>query len=266
MSRKGFFVLFGPPGAGKSTEAASTFQDSVYFTSSPNILQFYENDFLKTTAGAGLRMPKRIMCIDQFSIDGKVELLGNGMPKPVSQKGTLEAYLQNVIVKALQAKGANQAPPWKNLIIDEAGTFWDRVHHEIEPTVLSRNGAVDTRGAFGVMGKWSRMVTDNLRQLLVCDMNVILVAHSQDPDPSSEKQGGPKFPSANIMKQICADADAVLYRGFEDREAGKPSSRVWLAHGRQNWITKIRGLPDSMYGEIRDWPLGKIISASGFEA
>jgi len=265
MSKKGFFVIFGPPGAGKSTEAAATFPDAAYIMSSPNILQFYQNDYLPAQKGSGLAMPRRVLCIDQYSIDGKVEVLANGMPKPVSQKGTLEYYLDMIVARSLVAHGKGEPLPWRNLVIDEVGTFWSRVHAEIEPTILTRSGAIDTRGAYGVLGKWSRARTDYLRQLLVCGMNVVLVGHDQEPDPQAEKKGGPKFPTQQIMRELCADADGVLYRGFEDREVGQPSARVWLAHGRQNWLSKLRGMPDRMFAEIKDWPLKRIITTAGFE-
>ncbi|APU88857.1 hypothetical protein Rctr197k_026 [Virus Rctr197k] len=267
MSQKGLFILFGPPGGGKSTEAAATFPESIYLMSSPNILQFYENNYLTTpeAKARSLKMPKRVLCIDQFSIDGKVEKLPNGLPKPVAQKATLETYLDQVVVRALQTKSENQPPPWKNLIIDETGTFWSRVHMEIEPTVTTRSGAVDTRGGYGVLARWSRNRVDYLRQLLVCGMNVVFVGHDQEPDPTQERKGGPKMPSQGVMREMCADADAVLLRGFEDREIGQPSARVWLAHGRQNWITKIRGLPDSMFTQIKDWSLHQLVTNAGFE-
>lgn len=268
MSKKGFFLLFGPPGGGKSTEAAATFPESIYLMSSPNILQFYEEEYLKTpeAKARNLRMPKRVLCIDKFSIDKKIELLPNGMPKPVAQKSALEQYIDQVVVRAMQAYAKGEPPPWRNLIIDEVGTFWSRVFEEIAPTILTRNGAIDTRGAFGATASWSRNRTDYLRQLLVCGMNVVLVGHDQEPDPQSEKKGGPKFPSQQIMREMCADADGVLLRGFEDREIGQPSSRIWLVHGRQNWLSKIRGMPDSKFAEVKDWPLHKIIESSGFEA
>ena len=264
MAQKGFFVLFGPPGVGKSTEAAATFPESIYLQSSPNLLKFYENEFSKTHPE--LKMPKRVAVIDKFSLDGKVEVLGNGMPRPVPQKATLDGFIDQIVNRSLVAHGHGEPPPWRNVVIDEVGTFWSRVHEEIEPTVTTRSGAIDTRGAYGVLARWSRNRIDYLRQLLVCGMNVVFVGHDQEPDPSQDRKGGPKLPSQQIMREICADADGVLLRGYEDREIGQPAARVWLAHGRQNWITKVRGLPDTLYAEMKNWPLRKIIESAGFEA
>ena len=264
---KGLFVIFGPPGASKSTEAAATFQDSLYITSAKNGLQYYTNDFIKTPYAKErkLTLPRRELCIDIFNVDNKVDIR-DGVMQRFSQKQALEHYVINLALRqALLAKSEGKAPPWKNLVIDEAGTFWVRVFEEIVPTCLNKAGVVDTLKGFGKLGEWSNYFVNHLRQFLFADMNVCLVAHAQEPDPSSDKKGAPKFPSQGVAHQICADADGVLYRGFEDREIGKPSNRIWLAHGRQNWLSKMRGLPDHRFGEIKDWPLSQILREAGFE-
>lgn len=263
----GLFILYGSPGSGKSSEAASCFQDSLYLMSSPNLLHFYEQYLVKKNPA--LKMPKRSICVDTYSVDSKVELYPDGpnagMPKPVAQKDALELYFSSAVKQILMAKAKNEATPWKNIVIDEVGTFWQRVFEEIAPTCLAKNGSIDTRGAYGEMNKWNNRMINLLRQALV-SANVVMIAHDQDPDPSEGRKGGPKLVSQGIQKQLCADADAIVLRAMEDREVGKPAARTWVAHGTQNQMSKIRGLPDEMYAQIKDLSLAEIVKAAGFEA
>ena len=128
------------------------------------------------------------------------------------------------------------------------------------------------------------MLTDEIRQLTNVGMNVCMIAHDREPDPSKDKQGGPKFFSEGVMKQLCADADGVIMRELKDPQVelkldappaevqaaiaaakDKPSERLWRVHGSEKWAAKLRGLSDTRFGEIRRMELELILPLAGFE-
>jgi hypothetical protein len=299
---KGFFVLYGPPGGGKSTEAAKVFQKSLHIASAVNNLQFYKM-WQPNHAVNGYQIPYREVVIDEYGVTDswsaqrdqygqmvpQINLDANGLPVPVPQKATLEGYLIAVVQKALAERAAGLPPTYHNLIIDEGGTFWERVFREIKPTCTTQRGALDTRAAYGVTGEWSNILIGLIRQVILAGMNICLVAHDQDPDPSSGKKGGPKFVSKAIMNHLCAGADGVILREMESKvlDLGSPTPangngqaapafdpnaanlqkaprRIWKVHLEQNWLSKLRGIPDSMYEQVKDMELRDIIRLSGY--
>lgn len=262
--KKGLFVIFGVPKSGKSTEAASALQDSLYIMSDPNLLHFYETWLLKSPQGAGLAMPKRQLVIDAYSVDGMPQFDEHGNLCAIPQKDTLEKYLGMAVGRALQAKAAGQPPPWRNLVIDEAGTFWARVYSEILPTCFTKKGELNPLAAHGQIIDWTIKILDLVRQVRVCGMNVCVVAHDQEPDPQNDKKGGPKFPNQSVMRTFAAQADGVFRRAFEDRDPMSPSARIWEIHGKQNWMTGTRGMPDTAFTAVRDASFAKVLEMNGF--
>lgn len=266
---KGMFVLFGPPGLGKSTVAAETFQDSVYLSSSPNVLQFYK----QMAAARGLPLPRKEVVIDTYSVGGVINTNAAGLPVPVHTKSTLESLLDQIFNRVMPEAAAKKPLTYRNLIIDEGGTFWTRVLDEIMPATLTKSGAIDTRAAYGAMGKWSNWIVNfKLRPLLSAGLNVCIVAHAQEPDAKEDKKGGPKFPSATIMHQVCADADGVLFRVVEDAPVDinnpgekKPPTYMWRVHAAQNWLSKLRGIPTSDFETVKALELKQILERAGFE-
>jgi hypothetical protein len=258
---KGFFVLFGVPGSGKSTEAAQTFQDALYISSGANVLQFYKQLAKET----GVALPKKEIIVDDYSIDGKVDYDKEGTPMKISTKQSIEGLIRGAV------KIISSERKYRNVIIDEAGTFWTRILAEITPTITGKSGSVDTRKAFGVMNDWSRECLKFLSHVITIGAaNVVLIAHAQEPD--EERKGGPKFPSQGIMNQICADADGVLLRVVEDAPIDldhpmvkQPPLRLWRAHASQHWLTKLRGLPDSRFEDVKSYRLKEILEQAGFE-
>ena len=295
---KGLVVPYGPPGGGKSTESLKAFQKSLYVASAPNNAHFFKV-WLKSPEGqaAGLALPHREFVYDVYAnIDSwdpnkdakgepipQIQVGANGLPVPLSTKLRLEQTLHAIATKALAERAAGQPPSYQNLIIDEAGTFWARVFEEIVPTCLTNAGKTDTRAAYGVLASWSRYMVDLMRAVLMAGMNVCLVAHDGDPDPGTGKKGGPKFPSKAIMGELCAAADIVAMREVEDRTAQvnrganvdpgalviAPKSegprRIWLVHASQNWLSKIRGVPDSMFEQVKDMEFADLIRLGGYE-
>jgi hypothetical protein len=117
-----------------------------------------------------------------------------------------------------------------------------------------------------------------MRQVLMAGMNVCLIGHDTEPDPGTKKKGGPKFPSKAIMAQLCADSDGTIMRLMEDEVAALDLTaapdqvqvkdtgpkRIWRVHGSADWLSKIRGIPDSMYEDVKTMELADILRLSGY--
>lgn len=266
---KGFFILFGAPGTGKSTAAAETFPDSFYLSSSPNVLQFYKVQAKKY----GLPLPVKEVVLDVYSNDGKMTPGPDGSPVRVPQKAWLEEYLKMLKLRISHDLKNGGALKYKNIVIDECGTFWNRVFAEIEPLSLTKDGTkVDGFASFKNMGKWSNDFVTELRQFNTYGLNVCLICHDAEPEKEKDKKGGPKMPSQTIARQLAADADGVLLRAMEDPpiDLDKPTEkkrarRVWVAHGSQHWLSKLRGLPDDEFEAVKELKLKEILERAGFE-
>lgn len=258
--KKGVHILFGAPGSGKSTEAACAYQKALYVKSSPNVLQFYENNL---SLWPGKVMPKTHL-IDTFMIGDKIILdPKTQMPARQQQWPALIAATLQIMQRSFAAFAAKQPPPYEYLVFDEMGTFMQRVFEEISPTIMNEKGdKIDTRKAFGVLAAMFRDWTDHLRQLPNVGVGVGLVFHDQDPEP--DKKGGPKCPSQNIMKQMCADVDGVFLRTVRDLDLGLARERIWRVHASQNSLCKIRGIPDSDAAAIEKMNLEQILEKSGY--
>lgn len=363
--RKGLFVLFGPVGASKSTEAMTCFQNALLLSTRPNQIGFFRQ-WLLTEEGraSGKRLPVREIVIDAYALDGEMTFGPNGLPLPVPQRAMFEYYVLLAIQKIasewqLFRAGKLAAPTYRNLVIDEAGTFWERIFEEVAPTITTKDGRADPRRAYGAMNGWTLRITELLRQLVHCGANVCLVTHDRDPDAAEGRKGGPNVISDNIGRKIASAADGVLMRVIVDKPHGGipppppapgapgapgtptvtpagilvppppllvpaglagaplaaavPSSgsvaalgglfasadagagpdansgpgsnvpplppppaagftpvmavgqREWRVHCSERWTSKLVGLPDSMFDEIRTWPLEKILRAAGYE-
>jgi hypothetical protein len=289
VTRKGFFILFGSPGAGKSFEAAHAFQQSLYIRSSNNILQFYEQ-WLKSETGqaSGLGVPAVTLTLDDYFVDvvGADQYWDTARQLPplqadaagnlvkVQQLATLQATLQAVIQECHKNRANGLPPsyngvPIRNVIIDEGSKFWMRIFSEIKPTCVAGSGNVDNFAAFNTTADWSEAFLGQLRTLPIVGVNLVFIAHDQDPDPGSGRKGGPKCVSQSIMKTMCADADGVLLRVLErpPLAAGvnaKPLRR-WRVHAHPDWITKLRGVSDEQFEEMATMSLVDIVRYAGFE-
>jgi hypothetical protein len=297
LHKKGYFVLFGPPGGGKSFAGAKAFQNGLALLSAPNNLHFYEQWLaLPEGQASGKRPPRRTIVLDKYAmIDSwvppgqigswdrpAINIGQDGLPIPIPQKTWLENLLLQAIRRGLYEKAAGLPLTYQNILLDEAGTLWTRVFEEISATSYNKEGKRDTLAAYNIGETWSRSLVDLLRAAPLAGMNVSLVAHDKDPEPEKDKQGGPKFFSQAVMKQICADADGVFHRYVEDEEVAidlsdpakmalalmeakkRPPRRRWRVYISKDWQSKFRGIPDSMMASIRDMELEDIIPLGGF--
>lgn len=271
--RKGVIVLFGDPGGGKTTSGLETFQGSLYYGTGINGSQFFNTqrarspDYAKEYAP-----PVREFVIDMYSDNGKVSYDAAEMPIRLNHKQTFENYLRALIKKAGPEYRTGAPLTYRNFIVDELGTLYQRVYEDIVPTSISpRTGKVDTLGAWNLLTKWSMEMHGLYRLLNTFGLNVVLVCHNTDPD--GEKKGGPKLPSQGVQKLVTQESDMVLQRIVKDAPVdieandgkSKPPLRLWTAFASEHWNAKNRGIPDEMLAEIAAWKLERIVRYAGID-
>lgn len=290
MRIAGFHVLFGRSGGGKSTAAAQTWDDSLYFATGPTLLQFYKQWLLKPE-NKDFKLPKVEIVHDQYSgewraRDGKIMRslppqldAKTRRPLYLPQKSEFESSLYMLIDRASTEKQKGNPPPYNAFIIDEAGELWTRVLRELKAASPG-----DTRKAFGDLNDWTDNMIGMFRLLVSQGVSVVLVGHEQEPE-GNDKLGGPKFPSRNLGPKICAAADSVIFRYVEDVAATvkanallddapaaetedplskMPMKRLWRVHASQHWLCKIRGIPDEDFELIATMTLAEIMTRAGY--
>lgn len=283
MKRRGFIVLYGPPGRGKSTAAATTFQNSLYLCSAPNILQYYDS-----MAANGVRPPRARRLLDQYGFygwepmaaaSGRNGTAGEWKPRQyradqppaaglivVPQKETFEKVCIDFTRLCFDEAARGPQRTFDYLIIDEAHEFYGRVFKELGSASITDAGKQDSRKQYGLLGEWSVDLLTLVRQVTAVGVGLILIAHDQEPDIASRKKGGPKFTSQAIMRTICAMADAVGYRGLIDAELpSDPPIRLWRFYARQHDLGKIRGLSDEDARRLEREDLSTIMTAAHFD-
>lgn len=289
--RKCFGIVFGQPGGGKSHAVAKAMQNSLAILTGPNNIMFYEQ-WLRSPEGqaSGRGMPRRVIVIDRYVVtdswnpDKPFMIPGpDGLATPIPQKPMFENLLGQAVRRTLTEYATRRPLTYENIFIDEGGTLWTRIFEEISPTVRTKEGVHDPRGAFNVGASWSRAVVDFARQVTNAGANFFVVAHDREPEIDKGKLGGPAFFSQGVMRQLCADADASIYREMRDivvpfdltmtpdvlaasQAAAKeaPAERLFRVHASEHWLTKIRGLPDSMFAQVRKMELEDLLTLSGY--
>lgn len=273
--RKGVIVLFGDPGGGKTTAALETFPGALIYSTGLNGTQFFTSQRSRSPEYAkAYAMPVREVVVDLFSNDGNITIDNEGMPVRVNHKATFEQYLRALIRRLTQDRNEKKPLTYRNLIVDEIGTLYQRVYEDVLPTSLNKSGRVDPLGAWNLLLKWAMEMQGYYRYLNTIGINVVLVAHNTDPD--NERKGGPKMPSQGVQKLVTQESDMVLQRIVKDASVtvdidnpgaskSKGPLRLWTAFASERWNAKNRGLPDEMLAEVADWPLTKIVQYAGID-
>lgn len=286
--RKPLLVVIGSPGTGKTFEVLKAFQEGYALFTDRNNGHFFFTQLAKKKLPAEVKPPKRIMLLEEHgfgaskedyapleSIEIQYGPLGpNGMPTPIAAKTRIEALLDAIIKRSREAAETKQPPPYKSLIIDELGVALDRVHNEILPTITTRDGTIDTRGAFGAMKTWvMHTFMSKLRELNRLGVAVALVAHDREPDDKAN--GGVATPSRGISKGLAAAADIVLMRYVMDFEEEvdvggkkvkrKKARRFWDGRASEEWDIKLRGLDDEELDQITEMELREILPFAGYD-
>lgn len=267
-ARKGIIVLFGDPGGGKTTAALETFPGSLVYSTGLNGTQFFTSQRTRDPAYAAMYPPPtREIVVDMFSNDGNIVTDAEGMPVRPNHKVVYEQYLRALIKRSTQDRNERKPLTYRNFIVDEIGTLYQRIYEDVLPTSINKSGKVDPLGAWNLLLKWSMEVQGYYRYLNTLGLNVVLVAHNTDPD--GERKGGPKMPSQGVQKLVTQESDMVLQRVVKDPVAAvdldnptvtkKTPRRLWTAFASERWNAKNRGLPDDMLETVAEWPLGQIV-------
>ena len=296
-ARKGFFILFGRPGTGKSFRAGKCFsRKTCAILSAPNNQHFYES-WLDTPEGlaSGKTRAKRTIVLDRYVLTDTdrdkpyVVPDAAGDPTALPQKMLLERILEGVVKRQVREFTAGQPLTYENYIIDEGGTFWMRCFEEIIPNVRTNDGRLDTMRAHSVGAAWSVWISDLFRQVTNAGANVCMIAHDREPEPEKGKKGGARFFNQAVMKQLTADADGALLVEMVDQGKGgiefdpnmtaaqtmaamatanaaknRPAERLLRLHASEDWEAKLRGLHDSMFDQIRRMELEDVLPLAGW--
>jgi hypothetical protein len=274
VERKGVIVLFGDPGGGKTTAALESFSGALVYSTGLNSSQFFMSQRERDPEYAKAHPPPaREVVVDMFSNDGNITTDAEGMPLRLHHKMTFEHYLRALIKRATQDRNEKKPLTYRNLVVDEIGTLYQRVYEDVLPTALNKSGKPDPLGAWNLLLKWAMEIQGYYRYLNTLGLNVVLVAHNTDPD--GEKKGGPKMPSQGVQKLVTQESDMVLQRIVRDpvvavdlenaTAAKKGPRRLWTAFASERWNAKNRGLPDSMLETVADWPLSEIVRYAGID-
>ena len=277
--RKGFFVLFGPAGSAKTTEALKTFQNALYLCSAEGLSQYFDV-WLETPEGraSGVKPPKHIVTIDQYSLNGSpIRVDAKRQMIKIPQKETFEDAIVDVTLALSDDRAAGRPPRFPNVIIDEASVFWDRFFIELKAEMsvgrdmkgnqIEKNG--DGRAQHGALQVWTRQVIDRFRTVISMGANLVAVCHDQEPELAqngSMKRGGALMPNQRVAKIFAADAHMALLSGWEEGSlTSNEVKHVWLAHASKSWNSKARGISHQRLEELKYNPLVDIVREAHFE-
>lgn len=273
------FVIYGPPGRWKSSEALWCFQDALVIASEENLDQFYMNALLKSPEAAtqNKKPPIKTVVLDQYSINGvPVSFDKDGEMIRVPQKETFEQVIVDVTRALSQDRTQGRPPRYRNVIVDEASVFWDRFLVETIREMVSgkdhAGNAVeknrDGRAHHGQLQVWTREAIDRFRTVVSMGANLIMVCHDVEPD--GKKKGGPQMPNQRVSKILGAAAHLSLLSELESGggldlsgAAAKGPKHVWLVLIDQ--LSKVRGITVERLNELKNEPLDVIVRACGYE-
>lgn len=242
-------VLYGGPGAGKSTEVARTFPNALYVQSSPTCLKAAADLHARNPA----IMPKVPIraTLDERALAEWPEVGGS----------TLKA-VATVVQRYVQACEAGTCE-FDGIVFDEWNVFCERIYAELKADTSGRfKGRSGQTNIFAVMDAFKQFHRTILSLTRRTRRATIFVCHYQTPridedDASPLKgqikwPGGPKMPMglSDQIVEICADADAVIQMvveepkpalSFDGPAQSAESARRLLTQLEPKWFRKVRG-------------------------
>ena len=266
-------VVYGGPGAGKTTEVARTFPKSLYIQSSPTIL--------KAAADLHTRNPKVMPRVpDRVTLDERTvaERFGGSTLGAIAQ--VVGAY-----VKACEAGTCE----YDGIVFDEWNVFCERVYTELKADPTGRfKGRGGNLNIFAVMDAFKQFHRSILGLTRRTRKATVFVCHFQTPRIDEDEHsplrgqikwpGGPKMPMglSDQIVEICADADAVLQMVVEDVKVGisldgspvvAESPRRLLTQLEPKWFRKVRGFGVAASEPVdieKGQGLREVLSKAGF--
>lgn len=278
---KGFFVLAGPVGAGKSTEAQNAFgRDAITISTDPNVLRYPRQRFVR---GKTTVFTKRELLVTPFGIDivdqqGNVlsstrEITPDGAAIVKDYRAQFEDAAFNVLKKCAAEHAAKQPLTYKNVIVDEAAQAltWAFAALRDGGAGTTRANNVDLRRVYTLTHDWMVTILTQLMQVRVYGANLVFITHEQEPE--EKKRGGAAFLSQQVAKSINKMCDGILLRRIvrektvaEDGvKTTETVERQWQVFADPDWDVKLRGLDEEEFEACKKKPLKEIIQMAGFE-
>lgn len=218
-------VLYGPPGVGKTREAADAFPNNLYVQSQSDILRFAEQ-FSAQYPKLQPYIPQHRATLDERTVQ---QFYGGSFMNAL-----------NVVVAAFVRAAQAGNCPYDGITFDEWNTFCKRVYAEMEymerVRAAAENRKVNVFNAMRTFTEWhqSMLAIGRLTGLSVC-----FVSHPQYPryydeagDPRYGKlktPGGPRMPQGvgAQLNELCQEASAVIE--MDVRPAGQKGNIAALA-------------------------------------
>lgn len=250
-----------------TSQALWTFQDALYIASSPNLDQYYTHVMLNSpeAKAAGKKPLSNVFVLDQYSMNGgppTIDPKTNDMAK-IPQRATLEQIVTEVTMQLAHDRAAGRPPSVRNIIIDEATVFWERFFIEIAADMIAK-GNGNGQAHHQALQVWTRQVIDRFRTVVSNGANLICLAHGIGASPETMRASFPNQRTADIF---VADAHGALISTFEPRAIGDktPPKHIWQLFATEKSSSKMRGIPNERFAEMRTWSLERIIVEAGFE-
>lgn len=278
---KGFFVLAGPVGAGKSTEAQNAFgKDAITISTDPNVLRYPRQRFVRKKTDV---FTKRELLVTPFGLDvinqeGQVlsttrefDKDGNALIK--DYRAQFEEAAFNVLRKCAHEFAEKKPLTYKNVIVDEAAQAltWAFAAFKDGGEGKTKANNVDMRRVYTLTHDWMVAILTQLMQVRVYGANLVFITHEQEPE--EKKRGGAAFLSQQVAKTINKMCDGILLRrivrekivGEDGVSVTEKVARVWQVFADPDWDVKLRGLDEEEFEACKHKPLREIVQMAGFE-
>ena len=266
LKKRGFFLVAGDPGLGKSTSVQLAFPKNWTIATGTDVLHYYQTRHVPE----GSPEPVKTTLIDEYGLDGDVQFDAQGNPIKIDVAKTFENLINQGLKVGAAARSKGVPPPFDYIVIDEGGELWDWVFAYLKEHTLSSSGAKDTRRAYGELGDWSVQIGEKLKRLKAFDIGVCVVTHSREASPSDGAKERPQFPSQTVSGKLTAKADGLLLRKVEDREdeddplAPATAHYYWSVTASQHSMAKLRGLRPEDRERVKEMELPDILDLAGW--
>lgn len=232
LERPPSIVLYGPPGAGKSTAMVQAFQRALFVCSAPTVLRPYASWLEDLRTRDPNRARQFLPLLDPSSTPGTSFVARKTLPEPgqLAAMGlTTQTALTSILTAFIDACAAGTCS-YQGIVFDEASTFADRIYTEnvraFEGTKRRTwgNPAADATKTFL---RWMLAVPRLTGRALglVCHAVRPRYFSTYDEKIASanrgelEYRGGPALKPASSISEICAAADIVIQLDVEAAES-----------------------------------------------